>query len=166
MALAPFERELHGLPTWVGSISLVRFRALSLSVAVALLLAGCAGAPQQPGSSAPTAASAATGAPAAALEQGVARRAGWRVEIPSGWVAVNREQLEAMPAEQVDSLASKMSVEGTYLQRLQEHEAFELYAADPLNPAEMRVAYSPERLIPTREVIQALASEFQGRDVN
>ncbi len=82
-----------------------------------------------------------------------------------GWVGVTRDRLRAMPSGEVASLAARMSVEAEFLDRLRGLDAFEMYAADPVNPADLRVVYSPERIFLTRDVAEALVREFDGHDV-
>ena len=91
-----------------------------------------------------------------------APRAGWTIGLPDGWVAINRDELAALDEPAVTSLASRMNVEADFLRGFTGVEPFEAYAADPVNRREMRVVFAAQRLMASREGVEALIKPFKG----
>ncbi len=187
--MRPVERVIPGIAGWkVGEASFalvdeiaepecaqppaanvprVRRQGAVVAISVAVALAGCGSPPDAEvtaGASgtadASTATSAAPAKPAPPLV--TAPRAGWAIGLPDGWVAVNRDELRALDEASVNSLATRMNVEVAFLKGFVGLEPFEAYAADPVNPREMRVVFSAQRMLVSQGEVEALIEPFNG----
>ena len=106
---------------------------------------------------------AASAPPATTTSSSVtAPRAGWVIGLPNGWVGVDREELRALDEASLASLAGTMNVEPEFLQGFVALEPFEAYAADPTHPRELRVVFSPQQMLISKEEIEALLEPFNG----